>query len=129
MFLTSIRTQRLFLSWGSEVATLYWGEPRRQIWCMLREILICIFICEFICYSINNRKKEDSFLGLAKKLLKKERLTKMKNIYTIVISTMRSNWIWYFTAPHHVTCVTLNSYMICVTLMSWTNTSTLYLHI
>ena len=69
-------------------------------------------------YFTNNQSKEGSFLGLAKKLLKKERLTKMKNIYTIVIGTMRSNWIWYFTAPHHVTCVTLDSYMNCVTLMS-----------
>ena len=93
-------------------------------WCMLREMLIHIFTCGFIGwvrYFFGNRV---FLLGSAKKLLKKERFTKMKNIYIIVISVTRSNWIWHFTAPHHVTCVTLSwnySHMICVTVRNeWT---------
>ena len=56
----------------------------------------------------------------AKKLPKEERSAKMKNVYIIGISATRSNQIWHFTAPHHVTCVTLiwnYSHVICVTLV------------
>ena len=77
-----------------------WRGTLATEWCMLREMIIHIFICEFIKFLLNKESPLLLFLESAKKLPKEERSAKMDNIYIIGISATRSTQIWHFTAPH-----------------------------